>query len=81
MTTTTTAARYEHDCPCCTYLGTHEAADLYYCNVQGYINVKARFSAAPDDVISGIGFGAMYPELATAERLARSRGFRIARAG
>lgn len=79
--TTTQAARYEHDCQFCTHLGTHEAADLYYCNALGYINVKARFSSAQDDVISGIGFGALYPELATAERLARSRGFRIARAG
>ncbi len=47
--------RYDHDCPCCIFLGKEEQYDLYYCRQMGMPTVIARFG--PDgDYLSGMSF-------------------------
>lgn len=36
------AARYEHDCPECTFLGRFEARDLYFCSQGSHPTLIAR---------------------------------------
>lgn len=71
---------HQHDCECCTYLGTFldgdecpENYDLYHCDQMGMPTVIARYG--PDgDYMSGMVFAANNPLLGLAKLLAERRG-------
>lgn len=49
------AARYQHDCSRCLYLGQFEEYDLYYCEqVIGGQTVLARYGNEGSEYLSGI---------------------------
>lgn len=81
MTTTvagTTSPRFTHDCDCCHFLGTLQAAagpcDLY-AHVKGVPTVIARYSDEPSDYASGLCFSyGMNPVLTEARYRAVERG-------
>ncbi len=48
---------FEHDCTCCTYLGTENDHDLYHCGQSGFgQTVIARYSSDGPDYMSGLVF-------------------------
>ncbi len=72
--------RFQHDCSCCTFLGTHKNeshdVDLYHCDQGGSIpTVIARFSGDGPDYTSGITSDD--PLLVEARLRAQERGLRI----
>lgn len=51
----TSAKRYKHDCDKCTFLGTFEEYDLYFCG-EGRPTVIARFGHDGPSYYSGLTF-------------------------
>lgn len=48
--------RYEHNCDVCTFLGTHEEYDLYFCPQSGMPTVIARYGNEGANYMSGLSF-------------------------
>lgn len=65
---------YEHDCEICTFLGSTQNADLYFCPQGGIPTVLARYSSAGPDYISGMVFVKNNRLLAEALRRAADAG-------
>jgi hypothetical protein len=67
---------FQHDCKCCTFLGTSPTnMDLYFCKQGGASDtVIARFSSDGPDYKSGMVFRHRVPELGQAYELARLQG-------
>jgi hypothetical protein len=68
--------RFRHYCECCTFLGQHEAADLYFC-MQGSMQdatVIARYSDKGSDYQSGLVFADRIEALGEAKRRAIASG-------
>lgn len=58
--------QHQHDCTECTFLGTLESNDLYFCN-QSFFGptVIARYGNNGQDYISGLSFSEPFFDLAT----------------
>jgi len=70
-TETVSKPRFEHDCSCCHFLGSHGSADLWVHPGELYNeSVIARFSSEGSDYKSGTPFIVNDPNLAQAARLA-----------
>ena len=51
--------KFQHDSDCCTFLGTLDGVDMYFCDVGKPATVLARFSDEGPDYVSGIPIAQM----------------------
>jgi len=66
--------RYKHGCSDCTFLGTRNEYDLYFCPQGTLPTVIARYGNEGHEYKSGMAGAEADPDLGEAKRLAKERG-------
>jgi len=69
--------KFKHDCEACTFLGTHNDHDLYYCGQTSVPTVIARYGHAGPDYKSGLVMADFDDELGEARDRAEKKGLKV----
>ena len=77
---TTDERLFQHDSTCCTFLGSYDGHDLYWCAQGGaFPTVMARYGNEGSEYKSGMIFAdrGLNPHLVEAKRRAQERGLKV----